>query len=90
MNDSMTIPLSTATPDNAMKPTAVDMDKGRPRSVSAAIPPVSTSGTPVNTIAASLAELNVMNNKPKMISSVSGTTTLKRRDAEMSCSNVQP
>ena len=44
--------------DSAMKPTPAEIDSGRPRSSSAATPPVSASGTPEKTIAASFAERN--------------------------------
>ena len=73
-----------------MNPTAAEIDRGMPRNVSAATPPVSASGTPVKTIAASLAELNAMNSNPKIISSVTGTTTDSRLDADISCSKVPP
>ena len=56
MNDSITTPLRTAIPDNAMKPTPAEIDSGIPRRSSANTPPVSASGTPVNTINVSLAE----------------------------------
>ena len=42
-----TMPLSTATPNNAMKPTPADMLKGMPRSSKAATPPIALSGTAV-------------------------------------------
>jgi hypothetical protein len=59
MNDSITTPLSTAMPHSAMKPTPAEIDSGIPRSMSAKTPPVSASGTPVNTISVSLPEPNV-------------------------------
>ena len=40
-------------PDNAMNPTAAEIEKGMPRRNRASTPPTSASGTPVNTIAAS-------------------------------------
>ena len=61
-----------------------------PRSASAITPPVSASGTPLNTMTASLAEPNAQNNNAKMIAKVTGTTTDKRWLAEISCSNVPP
>ena len=53
MNEIMTRPFSTATPESAMKPTPAEIDSGMPRSQSAATPPVSASGTPVKTSSAS-------------------------------------
>ena len=58
MKLSMTTPLSTATPESAMNPTPAEIDNGMPRSSNAATPPVSASGTPEKTIAASFAERN--------------------------------
>ena len=74
----MTNPLSTATPDNAMKPTPAEIDSGMPRSARATTPPVSANGTPLNTMAASFAEPNAQNNSAKMMASVTGTTTANR------------
>ena len=45
-------------PDNAMKPTAAEIEKSIPRANKSKTPPTSAKGTPVNTIAASLAEPN--------------------------------
>ena len=90
MKAIMTRPLSTATPDSAMKPTPAVIDNGMPRSASAATPPVRASGTPLNTITASLAEPKAMNNRPKMRTRVTGTTTASRWLAEINCSNVPP
>ena len=39
MKVSITRPLSTATPDSAMKPTAAETENGMPRSHSATMPP---------------------------------------------------
>src|SRR3546814_1739295 len=63
MKDSMTTPLSTATPDSAMNPTPAEIDSGIPRNASAATPPVSASGTPGKTIAASRTDPNSMNSR---------------------------
>ena len=90
MKAIMTTPLSTATPDRAMKPTPAEMDSGIPRNASASTPPVNASGTPLNTITASLAEPKAMNSSPKIITSVTGTTMARRWLAEISCSNVPP
>src|SRR3546814_2179598 len=61
MKVSITTPFSTATPDSAMKPTPAEIDIGMPLSSSASTPPVSASGTPEKTIAASFAERNSVN-----------------------------
>ena len=47
MNVTITRPLSTATPESAMKPIAAEIETGKPRIQSARMPPVSASGTPV-------------------------------------------
>ena len=73
----------------AQEPESAAFD-GMPRSASAATPPVRASGTPLNTITASLAEPNAMNNRPKMRTNVTGTTTASRWLAEINCSNVPP
>ena len=86
----ITSPLSTATPDSAMKPTPAEIDSGIPRRASATTPPVSASGTPVNTMAASLTEPNAQNSSAAMISSVAGTTMARRRLAVINCSKVPP
>ena len=86
----ITRPLSTATPDSAMKPTPAEIDSGMPRRASASTPPVSASGTPLNTIAASLTEPNAQNSSAKMIASVTGTTIDRRWLAEISCSKLPP
>ncbi len=61
-----------------------------PRAASASTPPVSASGTPLNTIAASLTEPNAQNSSAKMIASVTGTTIARRWLAEISCSKLPP
>ena len=73
-----------------MNPTPAEIENGIPRNHSANTPPVRASGTPLNTIAASLPEPNAMNSSPKIITSTTGTTTIKRLLAEISCSNVPP
>jgi hypothetical protein len=90
MNAIITRPFSTATPDSAMKPTPAEIDSGMPRSASASTPPVSASGTPLNTIAASRAEPNAQNSSAKISTSVTGTTMARRWLAEMSCSKAPP
>ena len=90
MKLSITIPLSTAMPLSAMKPTPAEIDSGRSRSISAATPPVSASGTPENTTSASRPEPKARNSKPRISTSVSGTTIDSRCVAEISCSKVPP
>ena len=65
MKLSITRPLSTATPDKAMKPTAAETENGMPRSHSAATPPVSASGTALKTSRASRAEPSALNKQQK-------------------------
>ena len=84
MNVTITSPFSTATPERAMKPTAAEIENGMPRSHRATMPPVSASGTPVNTSSAYLTELKVLNSSRKIRKKQSGTTTrqpLPRGDA---------
>jgi hypothetical protein len=54
----ITTPLSTATPDRAMKPTPAEIDSGRSAQQQRRTPPVNASGTPENTIARPCAEPN--------------------------------
>ena len=86
----ITRPLSTATPDRAMKPMPAEIENGIPRRISAITPPVSASGTPLNTIAASLTDPKAQNNNAKISTSVTGTTIAKRWLAEISCSKLPP
>ena len=44
-NITSTTPLSTATPNRAMKPTPAEIENGRPRSQRARMPPVAAIGT---------------------------------------------
>ena len=90
MKAIMTRPLSTATPDSAMKPTPAEIDSDNPRSASATTPPVSASGTPLNTTTASRNEPNDQYSSAKISSSVAGTTQANRWPAEISCSKVPP
>ena len=53
-----TMPLSTATPNRAIKPTPAEMLKGMPRSHSASTPPIVASGMPVKISAACFTERN--------------------------------
>ena len=90
MKEIITMPLSTATPERAMKPTPAEMDSGMSRSHNAATPPVSANGTPEKTRSASLTVPNVMNSSVKISSSEMGTTTCRRLVAEINCSNWPP
>ena len=58
MNDTSTMPFSTATPDSAMKPTPAEIDSGMSRSQSVSTPPVSASGTPLKISSESTNERN--------------------------------
>ncbi len=78
MNETITSPLSTATPDKAMKPTAAEIEKGMSRSQSETMPPVRPSGTHVNTSSAYLTLLNVLNRSRKMRKKQTGTTMVRR------------
>ena len=66
MKLSITSPLSTATPDSAMNPTAAETENGMSRSHKAAMPPVSASGTALNTRSASRAEPKALNKSRKI------------------------
>ena len=76
MNEIITSPLSTATPDKAMKPTAAEMDNGMPRAHSASTPPVSAKGMPVNTSSPSFRLPNIANNSTNTRNSAPGTTPI--------------
>ena len=73
-----------AIPDNAMKPTAADIEKGMSRNTKNNTPPVNAKGTPVKIIMASLNEPNARINKPIIITNVMGTTRVKRFEADWS------
>ena len=78
MKVTITSPLSTATPERAMKPTAAEIENGMSRSHKATMPPVSASGTPVKTSSAYLTELKALNSSRKIRKKQSGTTRLRR------------
>ena len=90
MKVSITSPLSTATPDSAMKPTAAETENGMPRSQSATMPPDSASGTALNTSSASRAEPSAANRIRKIITKQAGTTIVRRCRAEARFSNCPP
>ena len=56
-----TIPLSTATPNKAIKPTPADILKGIPRRYKANTPPIADKGIAVKISAAYRTELKVRN-----------------------------
>ena len=90
MNAIITSPLSTATPDKAIKPTPAEIDSGISRSHSATTPPVRAKGIPVNTNKPSLRLLNIKNSKVMISSKATGTTICKRLAADCNCSNWPP
>src|ERR1700760_1562688 len=63
---SNTSPLSTAMPESAMNPMAADTENGIPLSQSIATPPVSASGTALNTSNASRAVPSAASSKRKI------------------------
>ena len=90
MKEIITRPLSTATPDRAMKPTPAEIDSGMSRNHKAMMPPVRASGTPVKTSSESRTLPKVMKSNEKIRMSAMGTTIFKRSDAEINCSKVPP
>ena len=62
MNEIITMPFSTATPERAMNPTAAEIDNGIPLSHKERNPPVNAKGTPVNTNSALAFVPNAANN----------------------------
>ena len=90
MKEIITNPLSTATPDSAMSPTAAVFDIGMSRSHSARMPPVNANGMPVNPLKPSFSLPNTANSKVKTSTSATGTTTCSRRVADCRFSNCPP
>jgi len=82
MNDTMTKPFNMAIPDNAINPTAAEIENGMSLNMSAAIPPVRAKGTPVNMIIASLNEPSASISSPRIKNKVTGTTMDKRCEAD--------
>ena len=76
IKETITNPFKMAIPDRAIKPTAAEIEKGMSRNISAKIPPVRASGTPVKMIMASLKEPSANNRILTIITSVAGTTML--------------
>jgi hypothetical protein len=90
MYEIITNPLSTATPESAMNPTAADIDIGMSRSHKARMPPVNAKGMPVNTSRPSLALPNMANSSTNTSSRETGTTICRRLDADCRFSKVPP
>ena len=91
MNETITSPFSTATPESAMKPTPAEIESGMPRSQSA------SDAAGERERHAGEDERRVLapsrrsaKSSPKISSSASGTTTCRRAAAEASCSNCRP
>ena len=74
----MMTPNSAATPASAMKPTPLATDTLCPSSHSSQMPPTSANGSAAMMSSASSKRRNVRYSSTKMISSVNGTTTLRR------------
>ena len=70
-----TMPLRTATPNNAINPIAAEILKGIPLRCNAKTPPIADKGIAVNTNNACLKELNVTNNKKKINNNTNGKAT---------------
>ena len=90
MNVTSTKPFSTATPDNAMKPTAAEMENGSPRNHRAATPPVSASGTAVKTSSAGRTAPKAACSNKKISAKQTGTTMASRWRAAVRFSNCPP
>ena len=84
------MPLSTATPKRAIKPTPAEMLNGIPRSHKAATPPMAESGMAVKIRTDCRSEPNVKNSSTKMSSRATGTAMLKRSVAWRRFSNCPP
>ena len=76
--ESITTPLRTAWPDNAMKPIAAETDNGIEKIHSATKPPTSASGTLSKMSVARLNEPKASNSSTKISNSEIGTTTARR------------
>ena len=90
MYEIITRPLSTATPESAMKPTAAEIDIGMSRSQSARMPPVKANGMPVKTSRPSLTLPNIANSSTKTSSRDTGTTICRRCVADCKFWKVPP
>src|SRR5690625_3974594 len=85
-----TKPLSVATPDTAIKPTAADTEKGIPRISKASAPPTKARGTQANTRPASLMLPRARNSSTPINAKTNGTTTISRCSARWRFSNWPP
>src|SRR3546814_10204141 len=81
IKDSITKPLSTATPQSAMNPTAADIDKGIPRAQSASTPPVNANGIPAKTIKPSLPLPNMAQTSAKTPKRAHGNRSAEHQSA---------
>ena len=84
------MPLSTATPNSAMKPTPAEMLNGSPRSHSAATPPMSDNGTVENTTREKVTLRKAKNSSSNMSNSDTGITTSSVLMAFWRFSNCPP
>ena len=87
IKEMMTIPFNTATPDNAMNPTAAEIDNGIPRIHKEKTPPVKAKGIPVNTKKEFLMEPKAANSSKKISKREAGMTSHNRLAAEIKDSN---
>jgi hypothetical protein len=85
-----TMPLSTATPKSAMKPTPALMLKGMPRSQSASTPPTAANGTALKISRALRVLLNARNSRKKISNRATGTATPSRAVASCRFWKVPP
>ena len=81
------MPLSTATPKRAMKPTPADMLKGISLIHKAKTPPITASGIAVKTSSACFIELKVKKSKKRIKPKAIGTAKERRLLAVMKFSN---
>ena len=77
-------------PDKAMSSTAAEIENVMSRSQRAATPPVSASGTALNTRSASRAEPNALSKSRNINVKHSGTTIMSRCRAATKFSNCPP
>ena len=84
------MPLSTATPNKAMKPTPAEMLNGIPRPHRASTPPMAESGMAVKISTDCLSERKVKNSSTKMSSKATGTAIRSRSVAWRRFSNCPP
>ncbi|MNI38719.1 hypothetical protein D3C81_1213670 [compost metagenome] len=82
-----TIPLSTATPNKAIKPIPALILKGMPRNINANTPPIALIGIAVKISVACLKEWNVKYNSIKISNKDTGTAINRRELAFCKFSN---